>query len=59
VVVISHNLADVFEVCDRIVVLRLGKRIADFRVADATREQVVSAITGATIEILKVPGEPK
>jgi D-xylose transport system ATP-binding protein len=53
VVVISHNLADVFEVCDRIVVLRLGRRIADFRVADATREQVVGAITGADIEILK------
>jgi D-xylose transport system ATP-binding protein len=59
VVVISHNLADVFEVCDRIVVLRLGKRTADFRVADATREQVVSAITGATVEILKAPEEPK
>ena len=53
VVVISHNLADVFEVCDRITVLRLGKRIADFRVADATREQVVAAITGATSEFLK------
>jgi len=59
VVVISHNLADVFEVCDRIVVLRLGKRIADFRVADATREQVVAAITGATLDILKTPEEPK
>jgi len=53
VVVISHNLADVFEVCDRIVVLRLGKRAADFRVAEATREQVVSAITGAEVRILK------
>src|SRR5207302_9223751 len=42
VVVISHNLADVFEVCDRTTVLRLGRRIADFRVKDATREQVVA-----------------
>ena len=58
VVVISHNLADVFEACDRIVVLRLGKRIADFKVAEATREQVVGAITGADIEILK-NGEKK
>ncbi len=49
VVVISHNLADVFEVCDRIVVLRLGRRVADFQVRDATREQVVAAITGAEI----------
>ncbi len=47
VVVISHNLADVFEVADRIVVLRLGRRAADFDVKDASREQVVAAITGA------------
>jgi D-xylose transport system ATP-binding protein len=57
VVVISHNLADVFEVCDRIVVLRLGRRVADFRVKDASREQVVAAITGA--EIGKVLAEDK
>jgi len=49
IVVISHNLADVFEVCDRIVVLRLGRRVSDFRVKDASREQVVAAITGADI----------
>jgi len=53
VVVISHNLADVFEVCDRITVLRLGRRIADFRVKDASREQVVAAITGAETDLLK------
>ena len=47
VVVISHNLADVFEVVDRIVVLRLGKRVASFDVRTASREQVVAAITGA------------
>lgn len=49
VVVISHNLADVFEACDRIVVLRLGRRVGGFEVKDATREQVVAAITGADI----------
>ena len=47
VVVISHNLADVFEVCDRIIVLRLGRRAASFTVGAASREQVVAAITGA------------
>ena len=47
VVVISHNLADVFEVCDRIIVLRLGRRVASFDVHDVDRERVVSAITGA------------
>jgi D-xylose transport system ATP-binding protein len=47
VVVISHNLADVFEVCDRIIVLRLGRRAASFDVRNVNRDQVVAAITGA------------
>src|SRR5262249_16854390 len=46
VVVISHSLADVFAVADRIIVLRLGRRIASFRTADTTTEEVVAAITG-------------
>jgi D-xylose transport system ATP-binding protein len=46
VVVISHNLADVFEVADRIFVLRLGREAGDFRAADTSREDVVAAITG-------------
>ena len=45
--VISHNLADVFDVADRIIVLRLGKRVATFDVRDASQEDVVGAITGA------------
>jgi D-xylose transport system ATP-binding protein len=48
VVVISHNLADVFEVADRIYVLRLGTEAGDFRSGEASEEQVVAAITGAT-----------
>ncbi|MGG6295323.1 ATP-binding cassette domain-containing protein [Leptolyngbya sp. AN02str] len=49
VVVISHNLHDVFEVTDRIIVMRLGQRIATFDTATASREEVVGAITGATV----------
>src|SRR5258706_13639998 len=47
VVVISHNLADVFEVVDRAIVLRLGRRVGTFDIKNTTPEQVVSAITGA------------
>jgi D-xylose transport system ATP-binding protein len=46
VVVISHNLVDVFEVADRIVVLRLGRAAGDFKAEQTTEEHVVSAITG-------------
>jgi D-xylose transport system ATP-binding protein len=48
VVVISHNLADVFEVADRIIVLRLGERVATFDRESSTPEQVVASITGAS-----------
>jgi D-xylose transport system ATP-binding protein len=47
VVVISHNLADVFEVVDRIYVLRLGRKAGVFEIGDTSREEIVSAITGA------------
>jgi D-xylose transport system ATP-binding protein len=46
VVVISHNLANIFDVADRIVVLRLGQTAGDFKAEQTTEEHVVSAITG-------------
>jgi D-xylose transport system ATP-binding protein len=46
VVVISHNLADVFEVADRIFVLRLGRAGGEFDAQQTTEEHVVGAITG-------------
>ncbi|HWM10056.1 MAG TPA: ATP-binding cassette domain-containing protein, partial [Solirubrobacteraceae bacterium] len=48
VVVISHNLNDVFEVADRIVVLRLGRAVGDHRASETSREEIVNAITGGT-----------
>lgn len=48
VVMISHNLADVFAVADRVCVLRLGTNAGDFLVADTDSDQIVAAITGAT-----------
>jgi D-xylose transport system ATP-binding protein len=50
VVLISHNLTDVFQVADRIVVLRLGRRVATFTANQATPDQVVAAITSGGTE---------
>jgi D-xylose transport system ATP-binding protein len=47
VVVISHNLADIFDVSDRIIVLRLGERVATFDTHTTNHAAVVAAITGA------------
>jgi D-xylose transport system ATP-binding protein len=52
VVVISHNLADIFDVSDRIIVLRLGRRVATFSTHTTNPEQVVAAITGAVFGAL-------
>jgi D-xylose transport system ATP-binding protein len=47
IVMISHNLEDVFQVADRIIVLRLGERVATFDREKVSPETVVAAITGA------------
>ncbi len=47
VIVISHNLANVFEVADRVTVLRLGRIVGNYQVSDSSREEIVAAITGA------------
>jgi D-xylose transport system ATP-binding protein len=47
VLVISHNLADVRAVSDRVVVLRLGRNAGEFVTADTSQEAIVAAITGA------------
>ena len=52
VLMISHNMADVRAVSDRIVVLRLGRNNGDFRTKDVTNDDVVAAITGATDNVV-------
>jgi simple sugar transport system ATP-binding protein len=47
VVLISHNMPEVFQVADRIQVLRLGRRVGTFRRGEATQQDVVAAMTGA------------
>ncbi|HXV58785.1 MAG TPA: ATP-binding cassette domain-containing protein [Gaiellaceae bacterium] len=54
VVIISHNLHDVFECADRITVLRLGQRVALFEKASTSQQDVVHAITAGSLT--HVPG---
>ncbi len=52
VILISHNMADVQAVADRIVVLRLGRNAAEFNVEDVSTDQLVAAITGASDNVV-------
>lgn len=54
VVLISHNLHDVFEVADRITVLRLGRNVGELVAKETTQEAVVYAITAGKMK--SVPG---
>jgi D-xylose transport system ATP-binding protein len=54
VVIISHNLHDIFEVADRIAVLRLGHMVKTFERAKTDQQEVVHAITAGTLST--VPG---
>ncbi len=47
VVLISHRMPDVFAVCDRIVVLRRGRKVADKATAQTSPEEITALITGA------------
>ncbi len=49
VLLISHNIESVFDLADRVVVLRLGRRVADLKIADTTHEDVVSFIVRGTV----------
>jgi simple sugar transport system ATP-binding protein len=50
VILISHRIPDIFAVCDRLVVLRRGTKVADKRTADSSPEEVTGLITGAIRE---------
>jgi len=47
VILISHRMPDVFSVCDRVAVLRRGRKVADKPVAATSPEEVTGLITGA------------
>lgn len=48
IIFISHRLPDVFDVSDRIVVMRRGAKVCDKPKAQSSREEVIALITGAT-----------
>jgi D-xylose transport system ATP-binding protein len=58
VVIISHNLEDVFAVADRITVLRLGRYVGTYDAKTVSREQLVSYMTGAMPGTAEVPLPP-
>jgi D-xylose transport system ATP-binding protein len=44
VVFVSHNLVDIFEVADRITVLRLGRNVGVYEKEKTTQQEIVQAM---------------
>ena len=60
VVIISHNLHDIFEVADRITVLRLGRNVAVYDRRTTTQQEVVHAITaGVPTKVAGISTDPQ
>jgi ABC-type sugar transport system ATPase subunit len=47
VIIISHNMQDVFAVADRIVIMRRGKKVGERIAAQTTPDEIVSLMVGA------------
>jgi len=47
VVLISHRMPDVFSVCNRVIVMRRGTKVADKRIDQSSPEEITALITGA------------
>jgi simple sugar transport system ATP-binding protein/D-xylose transport system ATP-binding protein len=52
VIMVSHNMADVQAVADRVCVLRLGRNNGVFKVDEVSSEDIISAITGASDNVV-------
>jgi simple sugar transport system ATP-binding protein len=47
VLLISHRMPDIFEVCEKLVVLRRGEKVCDKKIMDSSTEEATGLITGA------------
>ncbi|WP_459218853.1 sugar ABC transporter ATP-binding protein [Pseudonocardia sichuanensis] len=59
---VSHFIEQVYEISDRMTVLRNGRRVGEHRTAEISRVQLVSAMVGRELEVLerldRAPAEP-
>ncbi len=58
VLYISHRLSEVFEIADRVTVLRGGRRIGEHRVVDLTEDQLITEMVGKVPDLGAVASRP-
>lgn len=55
IIYISHRLEEIFEICDRVTVLKDGQFVASRAIADVTRDQLVALMVGRDMSELFPP----
>jgi ribose transport system ATP-binding protein len=50
IIFITHRLEEVFEIADRVIVLRDGRRVGEVKVAEATAEQIIGLMVGRALD---------
>lgn len=55
IIYISHRMAEIFQICDRVTVMRDGQHIRTDRTADITPADVVNAMVGRELDALYPP----
>lgn len=53
ILLVSHNMETVFELCDRAVVMRLGRKVADRLILETSREEIIDLIVRERIEVIQ------
>lgn len=50
IIYISHRLKEIFEICDRVTVMRDGEFVGESRVSDITNDRLVEMMVGRTLD---------
>ena len=59
VLLISHNIPQVYEICDRVVVLFRGETVANLKPSEIDIDDIIGWITGSALAARKLHGEQK
>ncbi len=50
IIYISHRMSEIFEIADRVMVMRDGRHVSTNSIQDVTREQIIEAMVGRTLD---------